>query len=296
MSTISPIQKEQAAHSDHSNTITSDAEFQPVDIPSVTPPVTEQSTMEGFLLSIRSLRLECKVECLSAWRNLGFVLPTLFFPFVFYTFFGVIFNKNSMGGLAPTYLMVTYAVFGVMGPALFGFGANVANERDKGWLVIRQVSPMSVVNYILAKMVMAMMFAFIIVCGLYLIAGSLGNVALPKSQWLSLIPIFILGTLPFCALGLAIGFWVKGSGAIAVVNLVYLPMGFLSGLWIPLQLFPQWIQTVGYWLPPYHLAELGLDIIGMGQAESAWIHVAVLLAYTLLFSIIGVLGYRHNKG
>lgn len=245
--------------------------------------------------SVKSLKLECFVECVSAWRNLGFVLPTLFFPLVFYTFFGVIFNRGAMEGQAPTYMMVTYAVFGIMGPALFGFGASVANERDKGWLRIRQVSPMSVVNYILAKMVMAMMFAVIIVFGLYIVGGAFGGVALPKTEWLSLIPVFVFGTIPFCAVGIAIGFWVKGQAAIAVVNLVYLPMGFLSGLWIPIQLFPEWLQKVGYMLPPYHLAELGLDVIGLGRGESTLIHILVLVGFTIVFSAIGVLGYSKMK-
>jgi ABC-2 type transport system permease protein len=246
-------------------------------------------------MSLSSLQLECKIECLSAWRNLGFVLPTLCFPFVFYTFFGIVFNRASMGGQAPTYMMVTYAIFGIMGPALFGFGANVASERDKGWLVIRQASPMSIVNYILAKMVMAMMFAVLIVIGLYMIGALYGGVLLPKSQWLALMVICVLGTIPFCAMGLAIGFWVKGQAAIAVVNLVYLPMGFLSGLWIPMQMFPEWLQKVAFVLPPYHLAELGLDLIGMGRNESSLIHVMVLVFFTLVFSALGIKGYKLKK-
>ena len=46
------------------------------------------------------------------------------------------------------------------------------------------------------------------------------------------------GVLPFCAIGLFVGSLVGAQGAPAVVNMIYLPMAFLAGLWMPLSMLP----------------------------------------------------------
>ena len=92
-----------------------------------------------------------------------------------------------------------------------------------------------------------------------------------------------IGTLPFCALGLWIGSLVSGQAAPAVANLVYLPMAFLSGLWMPLKILPAAIGAVAPVWPPYHLAQLALKVVGQDVGGSTLVHVAALLAMTVFF-------------
>ena len=42
-----------------------------------------------------------------------------------------------------------------------------------------------------------------------------------------------------------------------VINLIYLPISFASGLWIPLRALPDLVKQVAPWLPPYHVAQHG---------------------------------------
>ena len=58
-------------------------------------------------------------------------------------------------------------------------------------------------------------------------------------------------------MGLAFGYLVGPNSAPAVLNLVWLPMAFASGLWIPISQLPQFVQPVAAFLPPYHFAQLG---------------------------------------
>lgn len=245
---------------------------------------------------IESLQYESKLEFMLAVREPAFIIPTLAFPLMFYVFFGLLFANVGAGENVAAYLMVTYGVFGIMGPALFGFGANVAMDRDKGWLAIKQVSPASPLQLLLAKMFCAVIFSISIVIGLFFLGAAFGHVALEKSQWILLAVILLLGAIPFCALGLAVGFWVKGSAAIAVVNLIYLPSAFLSGLWIPIQVFPEWLQKISLVLPPYHLSQLGLKVIERDLGQSTGLHILVLIAYTVIFLIIAKIGYKKSQG
>ena len=62
-------------------------------------------------------------------------------------------------------------------------------------------------------------------------------------------------------MGLALGYFAKPNSAPAMVNLVYLPMSFCSGLWIPIFMLPKVLQNIAQVLPPYHVAQLALNAI-----------------------------------
>ena len=163
------------------------------------------------------------------------MLPTLLFPTVFYLLFGVLLAR-SRGGEAGRYLLATYGMFGVMAPGLFGFGVSLAIERESGLLTLKRALPMPPGAYLFGKMV-----------------DGDGRSRRSCSTLLVLLAVFVAhvplhrravrrcccgrtcsGVLPFCALGLLLGTLVNGQGAPAVVNMLYLPMAFLSGLWLPL--------------------------------------------------------------
>ena len=146
-------------------------------------------------------------------------------------FLGVIMGARGMSLAVPTYVLATYGVFGVLGPALFGFGAGLANERDTGVLLLKQTTPMPAGAYLFAKVMAALIFGAVVVMALFLMAAHAAGVALYRWQWFALAGVLLAGVIPFCALGLAIGAWARGRSAIAVVNLVFLPMAMLSGLW-----------------------------------------------------------------
>ena len=83
-------------------------------------------------------------------------------------------------------------------------------------------------------------------------------VRLAPASWLLLFLILALGTIPFCALGCALGYVAGPNSAPMLANLIYLPMSLLSGLWFPIELMPSFLRSLAPALPPYHLAQLAL--------------------------------------
>ena len=228
--------------------------------------------------------LEAKYEFLRVLRTPAFAFPTLLFPPMFYLLFGLLLNRGSNN--AVHYLFATYSVFGVMAPSLFGFGVGVAIERERGWLALKRVAPMPPGAYLLAKMAMAALFALTIYLVLAAMAFALGGLRLAPGQWLLLGAIATCGVLPFCALGLMIGSRANASGAPALVNLIYLPMAFLSGLWMPLTMLPDFISRIAPLWPAYHLAQLALATIGRDDGSALLPHIAALAGFTgLCFTI-----------
>lgn len=232
---------------------------------------------------LRCYGLEAKHEFLRLLRAPSFAVPTLVFPPMFYLLFAVLFGGRSGGFQANIYLLATYGVFGVMSPGLFGFGVSVAMDRERGWLTYKRALPMPPGAYLAAKLAMAMLFATIIFAILGVLATTLGGVRLPLGSWATLYVVDVLGVLPFCAIGLFIGSLVSGQGAPAVANLIYLPMSFLSGLWMPLSVLPVFIGKIAPLWPAYHLGRLALGAVGQAPDENQLPHVFALGLFTIVF-------------
>ena len=232
----------------------------------------------------RSYLQEAKCEALRMLREPAFCLPVIGFPVLFYLLFGVLLDKGE--GKAAQYLLATYGAFGVIGAGLFGFGVTIAVDREKGLLRLKRALPVPPGALLLAKMVMAMSFAAIISLVLAVIAATVAGVALEPSQWIRLFVINALGVLPFCAIGLFVGSLVGGNAAPALLNMLYLPMAFLSGLWLPLTLLPGILSTIAPLWPAYHLGQLALKVVGFDMGQPVWMHVMVLAGITVLFFVL----------
>jgi ABC-2 type transport system permease protein len=250
-----------------------------------TPKMTTARVINAYLE-------EARAECLRYLRNPGFLLPTLLFPSVFYLMFGI-FLGHANSADAPRYLLASYGTFGVMAPGLFGFGVSLALERDTGLLTLKRALPMPPGAYLLGKMCMALLVAAIISVILLCLAIFVAGVSLPSSRIASFFVLEVLGVLPFAALGLLVGTLVKGQGAPGVVNLIYLPMAFLSGLWFPLSVMPAFLQSIAPLWPAYHLNRLALSAVGLGQGGEA-VHAAVLVGFTVVFVFIATRRLRRH--
>lgn len=247
--------------------------------------------------TIRTHLIEAKYELIKLLRMPGYIIPTFAFPVAFYFFFGVIFNQGKGGGSAEiaAYLLATYGTFGVVGASLFGFGINVATERGQGWLQLKRTTPMPITSYFTAKIAMAMLFSGTIVLLLFAVGAMFGGVQFAPAVWPRLFAMLVFGALPFCAFGLAIGYFAGPNSAAAIVNVIYIPMSFLSGLWVPIMMLPRPVQAIAHYLPPYHLAQLALGTIGAGEG-SAVKHIIALLSYAVLFLMIATIGYERDEG
>ena len=233
--------------------------------------------------------LEARAQLLTVARTPGFTIPTLVFPLMFYAFFGVVMGFSPV---APTFLLATYGVFGLIGPSLFGFGVGLATERDSGALLLKQTTPMPAGAYLLSRVATALVFGMVIVLGLFLLGAYAAAVTLYRWQWFALAGVVLSSVVPFCALGLAIGAWVRAQSAVAIVNLVYLPMAFLSGLWIPISLLPSFVQDAAVVFPAYHQSQLALKVVALDEGGSAGVHVLMIGIFTVVFLVVAAAGFR----
>jgi ABC-2 type transport system permease protein len=242
--------------------------------------------------------MEAKYEFLKNLRLRMYTASVLSFPIMFYVLYGlVLYSKDAIGGAAvPRYLLATYGTFGVMGASLFGTAAGLASDRGLGWLQVKRASPMPPFAYFAAKVASSMIFSAIIVLALFGLGIAFGGVRMPVVQFAALFGTLVAGSLPFSAMGLALGYFTGPNSAPATINLIYLPMSACSGLWMPIMFLPKIMRQIAQFMPPYHLAQLGLSIVGAGSHELIAAHWEVLAAFTLICLGVARIGFQRDQG
>jgi len=240
---------------------------------------------------------EAKYEFLKNLRLRLYTASVLSFPLMFYILFGLVLNSKEAIGTTrvPTYLLATYGTFGVMGASLFGTAAGLASDRGLGWLQVKRASPMPPFAYFVAKVTTSLIFSTIVVLALFGLGIAFGGVRMPAGQFAQLLGTLVAGSLPFSAMGLAIGYFAGPNSAPPTINLIYLPMSFCSGLWVPFMFLPRVVKEIALALPPYHLSQLALGVVGAGGHESNLTHWEVLAAFTMICLGAARIGFQRDQ-
>jgi len=234
---------------------------------------------------------ETRATLLSVLRTPQFWLPTIVLPVGFYAMFGVALPHGDPK--AAQYLLATYAIFAAAGPALFGFGAGVAAEREAGLIALKRVSPMPIGATIAARLAASMAVTAMSLALIMAVAVA-DAVAMPAWRWVA---IFLLGAaacIPFGLIGLNLGLRLGTQGATAAANGLFLGFCMLGGLWVPLSQMPGWITTLAWSLPSFHLGQLSLGLSGIVPVHDIAAHIAVIAAISLLAGVGAWAGWRHD--
>lgn len=249
------------------------------------------SLLPGMPVSrvLRAYLTDAKFEALRMLRAPAFAIPFLLIPAPIYLLFGVVMVAQSAPKTPGIYdlMFVGFCVMAIMGPALFGVGSTLAPERDAGLMKLKRALPAPAGSYLIAKFLMAMFFAALAMCIMIIAAKCAGKISFSNLQLLLLATTLVIGTLPFCALGLFIGAHFSGGAAPGITNLVYLPMIYLGGLFIPLPAFLQ--KWVLIW-PAFHLQQVAAAVTGMSKYQflPPLMAGAVLLGVTVLFGGLAI--------
>jgi ABC-2 type transport system permease protein len=174
---------------------------------------------------------------------------------------------------------------------VFNFGIGVANERGQKQDLLQRATPLPGYVAALAQVIFSLVFALLALIVLYAYALVVGGVRLDAGTWLGLTAKLLLGSFPMMGLGMAIGYSTSANAAPAVTNLIYLPMSFISGIFVPINELPNAIQTIGKLLPLYHYSQLPLETVGQ-NTESVGTAVLWLVGWTVVLFAIGLRFYR----
>ena len=241
---------------------------------------TRGAPMSLFAL-LRAYVTEAKYETLNGLRNPAFALPFLAIPVAVYLLFGIVMVPADIEPHWRNYLFSGFSCLASMMPSIFIGCMGIAMEREGGLLKLKRALPMPVGASLVAKLLTAMFVSTLAIVPIAIAGLTIGQLTLSVSQVLVLELVMILGTIPFFTMGYLIGSIASGSAAPAWGNLIFLPMMWLSGLFIPL---PKFLEPWCVIWPAFHLNQTALGAAGVEEfsfVNPTWT-AAVLLAITVL--------------
>lgn len=236
---------------------------------------------------VRAYLVETKCELLRMLRTPGFAVPMLALPVMLYFLLGtLVFGEHTAEDpQLAIYMFASYIVFGATTPGMFGFGMGLAAERQAGLLKLKRAQPMPIGANLLAKLLMALAVVVLVTSVLIAIGATLGNVTLTAVQTLNVVLASLLAAVAACSIGFFIGASVSGSAAAGVVNLVYFPMMYLSGMFFPLpEILARWAIV---W-PTFYADQLVIAAAGGKSFMDAGMCAAVLFGVSVLFGGLAV--------
>jgi ABC-2 type transport system permease protein len=234
---------------------------------------------------------EIRMDLTSAMRIPAFVIPIVLLPAPLYFLFGVIVAGASPDAKAhpeiANWMFTGFATMAVLGPALFGVGCSIAIERDQGLLRLKRAMPSPSGAYLIAKIVMAMIFAAVAAGSVAVAAALGGKITLSAAQLVAIVAVLVAASPACAAIGLFIGTRFSGTATPGLTNLVYFPAIYLSGLFFPL---PKALQRWSVIWPTQHMDRLALAVAHFkapGMLDPR-LSAAVLIAVTLVFGALAL--------
>lgn len=258
-----------------------------------------RGTAHALLTQVRS-------EVVRYRRMPEYFIGVVVLPIILFAMFGLPAAGTRLpdGTTVTALLFVSFSCYGVISQALFSFGAELATERQKGWLRRLRATPMPMWLYFTGKLALNVVFILTIITGMAALATTAGRADFDPAALIATIGVLLLGTVAFSPMGAAIAYWVRPKAATTIVNLVFLPLAFLSGFFFSLSALPQVLQDIAPYLPTYHFGQLAWAAMapsetdrlafGLPQATDPTVSAAVVIGWFLLCSTLTALGYRRE--
>jgi len=249
---------------------------------------------------------QVRSEVLRYRRVPEYFIGVVILPIILFAMFGLPTSGTVLpeGTTVVAILFVSFCCYGVVSQALFSFGAELATERQKGWLRRLRATPMPMWLYFTGKLALNLVFTLVIVAGMAALAAVAGAADFDPGRLALTAAVLLLGTVAFSPMGAAIAYWARPKAVSTIVNLVFLPLSFLSGFFFSLNGLPQVLQQIAPWLPTFHFGQLAWSAMapsatdrrafGISEASNLPLNAAVVVAWFLVCTALTAWGYRRE--
>jgi len=198
---------------------------------------------------------QLRSEQLVFWRSREAAIFIFIFPVMLFLLLGAVYSGQYEGRPVADYLVMGLLTYGCANTAFAGFAISLVIRRESGILKRIRSTPLPQGLYF-AGALTSILLVFVLQSLVLMGIGRLAyDAALPELP-LQLAAVLGFGAVAFAAMGVGIAGLIRSSeGASAVVNVVVLPMAFLSGAFGPTRDLPQFLQALADVLPLRHLVE-----------------------------------------
>lgn len=199
---------------------------------------------------------EVRVQQLLFWRNRESAVFVFVFPPMLFLLLGAVYDGTIDGVAAADRLLVGMLGYGCANTMFGGLAITLVIRRESGILKRVRATPLPAATY-LAAVLVSTLFVFVLQMALTVTLGLVLYDAQGAESWAAVLPVLLLGGIVFAGLGFGIASLIRSAeGSSAVVNLIVLPMAFLSGSFGPTSGYPDVMQAIADVLPLTYLIDL----------------------------------------
>ncbi len=230
-----------------------------------------------------------RLERTMFWRNPSAAFFNFALPLLFLTLFGAIFSGNQAD---LNVLLPGIAGLSIMATTFSALAMNLTFLREQGVLKRIRGTPLSTGAYMGGIVGNAVTNAVIQVVIIVVAGRVFFGIGWPK-DWLELLVFTVAGVACFASLGIAYSHVIPNfDSAPAYVNIVFLPIIFISGVFYDVNHAPKFLRDVAEVLPLVHVID-GLSaamVHGTSLADNAG-QLAVIAAWTAFGVFFAIRGF-----
>jgi ABC-2 type transport system permease protein len=209
---------------------------------------------------VRLFRHELRNQQRLFWRNRESAVFVFVFPPMLYLLLGAFYTGKIDGYRAADVLLVGLIGYGCANTAFAGLAITLVIRRESGVLKRIRATPLPAPTY-LAALLVSTLIVFVLQMIVTLALGFLLYGAHGPENWAGLVASALVGVACFAGMGFGIASLIRSAeGASAVVNLIVLPMAFLSGSFGPTRHYPEALRWLADVLPLTYLIRLMRDV------------------------------------
>jgi len=229
-----------------------------------------------------------------AARERGALFFNYVFPLIFFFVFGQFMGAQPGGAITRIVTMVL--VIGILGNGLFGAGLRAVIEREANILRRFKVAPITPAPMLVAMIIagwLLYMPGVLVVLGL---AHFVYGMPWPE-RWLSLLALVTVGSWTFRSIGLIIAAVANSMAESNIlIQLIYMPMLFISGATFPVSMLPNYAQVAAQFLPASYL-NTGLQrvLLRAEGIESVAGPILAMLASMVVATFVSIKLFRWEK-
>jgi ABC-2 type transport system permease protein len=236
---------------------------------------------------------QLRTEQLVFWRSREAAVFVFLFPLLLFALLTAVYNGQIYGRPAAWALLAGMLGYGAANTAFGGLALLLVARRELGILKRVRSTPLPAATYLLAVLTSTLMVFALQAAALFVLGKLIRNTPFP-SHLLSIVLLLALGAVCFAGLGLALTGLIRSlDGSAAVVNVIILPMAFLSGSFGPTRHYPRALRAIGDVLPLKYLVN-SMNAIYL-HGRQIWDRpgsVAVLAAWAVVGLIVAARRFR----
>ncbi len=225
--------------------------------------------------------------CLELFRQPMYIVSTILFPSMFFWFFGI---PNAKVPGAISILTASFSGFAVLSVVLFQFAVGISQEKDSSWYYYVRSLPYPQGLQLSSRILSGFLFSALGIGGVLLTALYFSDLPYQEINWLDFLLKIYLGAVPFALIGICLGLAVNSRTVLPLANLVYLPLSFAGGLWMPPNALPTAVQKVSVYLPTRMYGEILWASILSKEIEQK--QAVGLIIYAIVFLVLALYLFR----